>query len=48
MTSKQINKLLQQYTKATLEECEEERLSNLKKYNDDDLEGISHVTVEKL
>ena len=48
MHPKQINKLIQQYTKATLEECEEERLSNLKKYNDDDLEGISDVTVEKL
>jgi hypothetical protein len=41
MTPKQIIKLIQQYTKATLEECEEERLKNLKNYNDDDLEGIS-------
>ncbi|MBC8285474.1 MAG: site-specific integrase [Nitrospinae bacterium] len=48
MTPKQINKLIQQYTKATLEECEEDRLSNLKKYNDNDLESISFVIVEKL
>jgi len=37
MTPKQINKLIQQYTKATLEECEEGRLNNLKNYNDDEL-----------
>ena len=48
MTPKQISKLIQQYTKATLEECEEERLKNLKNYNDDDLEDISFVIVEKL
>jgi hypothetical protein len=40
MTPKQINKLIQQYTKATLEECEEGRLNNLKNYNDDELEGV--------
>ena len=48
MTPKQINKLIQQYTKATLEECEGERLNNLQNYNDDGLEGISLVIVEKL
>ena len=48
MTPKQISKLIQQYTKATLEECEEDRLSNLKKYNDNDLESISFVIVDKL
>jgi len=48
MTPKQINKLIQQYTKATLEECEEERLNNLKTYNNNDLEGTSHVIVDKL
>ena len=48
MTPKQINKLIQQYTKATLEECERERLNNLQNYNDDGLEGISLVIVEKL
>ena len=36
------------YTKATLEECEEDRLSNLKKYNANDLESISFVIVDKL
>ncbi len=40
MTPQQINKLIQQYTKATLEECEEERLNSLKDYDDDDLEEI--------
>ena len=48
MTPKQINKLIRQYTKATLEECEEERLNNLKDINDNDLEGVSHVIVDKL
>ena len=48
MTPQQINKLIQQYTKATLEEWEEERLNSLKDYDDDDLEGISLVIVEKL
>ena len=48
MIPKQINKLIQQYTKATLEECEEDRLSNLKKYNANDLESISFVIVDKL
>ena len=48
MTPKQINKLIRQYTKATLEECEEERLNSLKNYNDDGLEGISLVIIEKL
>jgi hypothetical protein len=48
MTPKQINKLIRQYTKATLEECEEDRLNNLKNYDDDDLESIFHVIVEKL
>ena len=48
MTPKQINKLIQQYTKATLEECEEDRLNNIKNYNDDNLEAVSFVIVEKL
>ena len=48
MTPKQINKLIQQYTKATLEDCEEGRLNNLKNYNDHELEGVSLVIVEKL
>jgi integrase len=48
MTPKQINKLIQQYTKATLEECEEGRLNNLKNYNDDELECISFAVIEKL
>ena len=48
MTPKQIKKLVQQYTKATLEECEEGRLNNLKNYNDDGLECIFHVIVEKI
>jgi hypothetical protein len=48
MTPKQINKLTQQYTKATLEECEEKRLNNLKDYDDDNLEYISFVITEKL
>ena len=48
MTPKQINKLIQQYTKTTLEECEEGRLNNLKNYNDDGLECIFHVIVEKI
>ena len=48
MTPKQINKLIRQYTKATLEECEEERLNSLKDINDNDLEGVSHVIVHKL
>jgi hypothetical protein len=48
MTPKQINKLIQQYTKATLEECEEDRLSKLKKYNDNHLESISFVIEDKL
>ena len=48
MTPKQINKLIRQYTKATLEECEEGRLNNLKNYNDDELECISFAVIEKL
>ena len=48
MTPKQINKLIQQYTKTILEECEEGRLNNLKNYNDDGLECISQVIVEKM
>ena len=48
MTPKQISKLIQQYTKATLEECEEERLKNLKDYHDNELEANSFVIVDKL
>ena len=48
MTPKQISKLIQQYTKATLEECEEERLKNLKDCHDNELEANSFVIVEKL
>jgi hypothetical protein len=48
MRPKQINKLIQQYTKATLEEYEEDPLSNLKKCNDNHLESISFVIVDKL
>ena len=48
MTPKQISKLIQQYTKATLEECEEERLKNLKGYQDNELEANSFVIVDKL
>ena len=48
MTPKQISKLIQQYTKATLEECEEERLKKLKDYHDNELEANSFVIVDKL
>ena len=48
MTPKQISKLIQQYTKATLEECEEERLNNLQDYHDNDLEANAFVIVDKL
>ena len=48
MPPKQISKLIQQYTKATLEECEEERLKNLKDCHDNELEANSFVIVEKL
>ena len=48
MTPKQISKLIQQHTKATLEECEEERLKNLKDYHDNELEANSFVIVDKL
>jgi hypothetical protein len=44
MTPKQISK----YNKATLEECEEERLNNLKDYHDNELEANSFVIVDKL
>jgi hypothetical protein len=42
------SRLILQHTKSTLEEYEEDRLNNFKKYDDDDLEGISLVIVEKL
>jgi hypothetical protein len=48
MTPKQISKLIQQYTKATLEKCEEERLKNLKGYHDNELEANFFVIVDKL
>jgi transcriptional regulator CtsR len=47
MTPKQISKLIQEYTKATLKECEEGRL-NIKDINDNDLEANSFVIVDKL
>jgi hypothetical protein len=43
MTAKQISKLIQQYTKAKLEECEEERLKNLKDYHDNELDANSLI-----
>ena len=48
MNKNDISRLIQQHTKSTLEEYEEDRLNNLKKYDDDDLESISLVIVEKL
>jgi hypothetical protein len=48
MPPKQISSLIQQHTKATLEECEEERLNNLQDYHDNDLEAISFIIVDKL
>jgi len=46
MTPKQINKLIQQYTKATLEKGEEERLQSMQHVDDDELEGVSLAIVD--
>ena len=48
MTPKQINKLIQQYTKVTLEKCEGERLHNLERVEDDELEGVSLSIIGRL
>ena len=47
MNKNDISRLIQQHTKSTLEEYKEERLNNLKKHDDDDLESISLETSVK-
>ena len=48
MTPKQIYKLIQQYTKVTLEKCEGERLHNLERVDDDELEAVSLSIIGRL
>ena len=48
MDEREISRLVQQYINKTLEKCEEERLHNLERVDDDELEAVSLSIIGRL